>query len=495
LVLFFYVIIGAMALALVRQPVFALAVYLHGMTFVFLGMFVASSVGEVLFNKEEADILLHRPIAPRTLLWAKVRVLVEVSLWLAGAINLVGAFAGIAAPGGSWLFPFIHALTTTLEALFCTGFVVLVYQLCLRWFGRERLDGLMTLAQVLCSVGIVLAGQIVPRFMDKLGGLNVFSSNSWWAFLFPPAWFAGFDDAIAGSSVGSSWLLAILGLFFTTVILALAFGKLARSYETGLQTLSETVSRGRSRKGKRRLLDILAGVPPLSWWLRNPVERASFKLSTAYLLRDRDVKLRVYPGLAPLFVMPLVMLLQQRGGHGLGGSGFGIAFAGSYLALAPLMGIHLLQFSQQWQASDVFRTAPLPGPAAITHGARRAVLVLFVVPLLCLFGLLTWLLGGNSSRLLLLLPGTITVPLFALVPCLNGKGIPLSIPTEAAKAAGRGLYMWGSTIAAVILAGLAAWAWSGSWYTWFLLGEAVIVTIAYIALRASLSKAAWSALD
>ena len=78
-----------------KQSVFALAVYLHAMTFVFLGMFVAASAGEVLFNGQEADILLHRPISPRALLWAKVRVLLEVSLWLAGAFNLMGFSSGL----------------------------------------------------------------------------------------------------------------------------------------------------------------------------------------------------------------------------------------------------------------------------------------------------------------------------------------------------------------------------------------------------------------
>ena len=76
--LLLYLLFGCMALFFLHQPVFALAVYLHAMTFVFLGMFVASSAGEVLFNKEESDILLHRPVTPQALLWAKIRVLVEV---------------------------------------------------------------------------------------------------------------------------------------------------------------------------------------------------------------------------------------------------------------------------------------------------------------------------------------------------------------------------------------------------------------------------------
>src|SRR5882672_3978622 len=119
LTLAFYALLGCMAFMFFRQPVFALSLYLHAMTLVFLGMFVAASAGEVLFNKEEADILMHRPIAPRALLWAKIGVLVEVSLWLAGAFNLVGLFVGVGSRDGGWLFPIAHLLSTAMQALFC----------------------------------------------------------------------------------------------------------------------------------------------------------------------------------------------------------------------------------------------------------------------------------------------------------------------------------------------------------------------------------------
>ena len=46
LTLAFYALFGLFALFFKGQPVFALSVYLHGMTFVFLGMFIAASAGE-----------------------------------------------------------------------------------------------------------------------------------------------------------------------------------------------------------------------------------------------------------------------------------------------------------------------------------------------------------------------------------------------------------------------------------------------------------------
>ena len=494
LTLLMYAFVGLVALTFLNQPVFALSVYLHAMTLVFLGMFVAASAGEVLFNKEEADILMHRPVTAHALLWAKVSVLVQVSLWLAGAFNLAGFFIGMGARDGGWLFPIAHAISTALEALFCTGCVVLVYQLCLRWFGRERLDGLMTTAQVLLAVGIVIGGQVVPQLIGRFGSnLNV-GLNRWWISLLPPAWFAGFDDALSGGGAAGSWALAGFGLVATTAVLWIAFGRLARDYQIGLQTLTETVSRPRGLRAGRRWFDVIINAPPLRWWLRDSVARATFLLTAAYLVRDRDVKLRIYPGLTPMLAMPIVFLIQDRGGAG-GFGGFGVAFAGAYLGLVPLLGLNLLQYSQNWQAADLFRAAPLVGPGTLCHGPRRAVLCLLAFPTIVVFGIVAWLIRGDTAHLALLVPGVIALPIYAMIPCLGGGAVPLSLPAEEAKSAGRGLTMFGVMIVSMMLSAIATWAWNAGWFTWLLLAETVVVVGIYAAMRASINSVRWPAAD
>jgi hypothetical protein len=494
LTLLFYALFGCMALAFLHQPVFALSVYLHAMTFVFLGMFVASSAGEILFNKEEADILMHRPVTPKAMLWAKIRVLVEVSLWLAAAFNLVGLFVGFGS-ACNWRFPVIHLFSTTLEALFCTGCVVLIYQLCLRWFGRERLEGLMTTAQVFVSIAAVMSGQILPRLVFRFDHVLTVGESSWWIGLLPPAWFAGFDDAFAGSAALYSWLLAALAVIVTGTVLWIAFGKLARNYEMGLQALNETISTRVKKSNHRRWLDRLVNLPPLSWWLRDPVARASFLLTAAYLIRDRDVKLRVYPGIAPILIIPFVFLLQNNHHKDASDVGFGVPFSGVYLGMVPLLGLQMLQYSQQWQASDIFRAAPMAGPAQLCHGARRAVLCLLALPMLLLVGLIVWLLRGDWSQLVLLLPGIIALPVFALVPSLGGKAVPLSQPTDAAKSAGRGLNMIVVMIIAFALAGLASLAWSQGWFWRLVLGEFVVAAGLYLFMRRSLARVRWESVE
>jgi hypothetical protein len=416
-----------------------------------------------------------------------------VSLWLAGAFNIVGLVVGVFANDGGWLFPLAHLLSASLEALFCTATVVMVYQLCLRWFGRERLDSLMTTTQTLVSIAIVLLAQLGPRLMVRLEGTTLVTEDRWWIVLLPPAWFAGIDDAIAGSRAASSWWMALAGFVATGVVLWIAFGKLAKDYQAGLQSIAEAPVRRISSRTRRRTLSRLVTVPPLGWWLRDPVSRASFLLSTAYLVRDRDVKLRLYPGLAPMLVLPVIMLLPS--GSSGNGSGFGVAFAGSYLGLLPLLALGMLEYSQGWQAADIFRLAPIHGPASLVHGARRAVLLFITLPMILLTGIIVVLVAQKGAPLALMLPGLIAIPVYAMIPCLGGKAVPLSRPPDQSKAANRSSTMFGVMLSSGVLAGIAAWSYSGGWFRELLLGEAVLVVAAYLVMRARVTAARWPSID
>lgn len=490
--LLFYTLFGAMALMLLGQPVFTMAVYLHCMTFVFLGMFVAASAGEVLFNKEEADILMHRPITPGALLWAKIRVLTEVSLWLAMAFNLAGFFAGLGSRNGGWLFPPIHFVSVVLSALFCTSCVVLVYQLCLRFFGRERLENLMTMAQVFVAIASVMAGQFLPHIMPRVGkGSLELDAGAWWLAVLPPVWFAGLDDAVAGSHAAMSWLLALAGVLATVVTCWLAFGKLAQSYQSGLQNLQEAAAPKAKSRGRRRWLAILVEKPPLSWWLKDPVARASFLLTAAYLFRDRDVKLRIYPGLAPILIVPFFMMLRDN--HPGDASSFAVAFSCGMVGLVPVMAGGIMAYSQHWQASDLFRATPAEGPGALCFGSQRALLLVLVAPAYLVLGAMV--LFMRPSALPLLLPSLIAVPVVSLVPYLRGKAVPLSLAPEEAKNAGRGMGILGIMILSMALSSVASFGWKGGWLHWLLLAEAIIVTAMWLVCRRMVREAKWSSME
>lgn len=493
LTLFFYALFGCMSLMFLGQSLFSLSIYLHGASLFFVGMFVASSSGEVLFNQQEAEILLHRPVSPSAMLWAKVSVLLQVSLWLSLAFNLAGMAGGTFGRTGSLMFAPAHAVSSVVSAMFCTGGVVLVYQLCLRWFGRERLDGLMTLAQILMTLVLVMGSQIAPRMMTILPAEIHLSAKTWWLALLPPAWFAALDETLIGRGDPTMWALATIGVTVTAIVTALAFGKLAGAYESGLQTMGEASTRKPAKSGRVRALQRLVSLPPLSWWLRHPVERAGFQLVGAYMCRDRDVKLRLYPGLVPMIMMPVVMLANSMRSHG--GDDFMMIIGGCYIPLIPMMALNFLRFSQHWQAADVFLITPTPGPGRLMMGARKAVEVFLVIPALLVMGVaIVWISGGISG-LSQLLPGVLAMPVYSRISGMGSSQLPLSLPGEEAKSAGRGLLFIGAMLSAMLLGGMAGMARHFGHLTSFLLAEAAIAILCAVLMDARIRKLSWAPIE
>lgn len=140
-----YALGGLVALVFWGQPVFSLSLYLHSTTFFLflLGTAIMASAGDLVFNpeeSEESDILLHRPAAPRALLLYPVSGFL-LARW---RLNGVGLIVGLATRDGGVLYLLAHVLSTGLETLFVVGLVVLMYELCLRRLGRERLDEFIT---------------------------------------------------------------------------------------------------------------------------------------------------------------------------------------------------------------------------------------------------------------------------------------------------------------------------------------------------------------
>jgi hypothetical protein len=233
----------------------------------------------------------------------------------------------------------------------------------------------------------------------------------------------------------------------------------------------------------------------LSWWLRDPISRASFLLTAAYLFRDREVKLRIYPGLAPVLFIPFIFLIRNSSSGGGSSAGFGVPFSGVYLGLVPLLALQMLQYSQQWQAADIFRAAPVAGPAAICHGARRAVMLLLAFPALLLVGLFIGFFSGGWTQLALFVPGLIALPVLSLVPSLTGHGVPLSQPADAAKAAGLGLNMILVMMISLALAGLSSFCWTHGEFWKLVAVEAVIAAVCYALMRGKVNRMPWPSME
>src|ERR1051325_6039935 len=112
-VIVMYAVVGFMTgmIAFSHIDLFTYTIIIHAMTFFVVGMAVTSESGDILFNANESDVLVHRPIHPRTLLLAKTINIVTFTLVLATSLNLFPTFFGLAISGARVWFPAVHLLS------------------------------------------------------------------------------------------------------------------------------------------------------------------------------------------------------------------------------------------------------------------------------------------------------------------------------------------------------------------------------------------------
>jgi hypothetical protein len=474
---------------------FAFASVLHAWTLMFASLSLAANAGTMLFMKEEAEILLHRPVGPRQLLRAKIAVLVCFALVLALSLNAIGMVAGLWSKGATFAFIPAHFISTVLLMVFSSACIVLVYNLCLKWMGRERLDNVLAGLQSLLAVVMVVGGQVLPRAlgMKDLTSIEAFSP---WAMALPPVWFGALDTVISGS--GSSprlWIAAGTGLGATALVSWLAFGVLGSAYGKGLMALNEMASPAESTTGPRgKRLKALLNFPLLRWWLRDITEKQAFMLTTAYIFRDREMKLRLYPGIAPLLVMPFIMVLTSTGGQQYGAERFSWlqSFMACYMGIIPLQAMLLLQRSEHWRATALFHIAPLSHWAPLFHGTRKAVLALLTLPMLVLQSVVMAVIQKSPVPLVMMLPAFFFLPAFSLTPALMGTWLPLSKPPEEQRDPAMGcVLMLAVTLVSAMIGGASWWTWKEGWFWPFLLVEAAVMGGAFYVLNNVIRRTPW----
>ncbi|RYD37069.1 MAG: hypothetical protein EOP86_04355 [Verrucomicrobiaceae bacterium] len=463
--LVFFALLGLILLpfAFPPMPPRVSFVMVHVLTLVMTGMSAATACGTLLFNDQESDILLHRPVPARFILLAKVRVLFGETARMAVALNIAGMAAIALTRGpGAWRYVPAHLFSVTLQALFCVSAVVLAFQLCAKLFGQARVKSLITASQVVAAVVLMAGGQLAPRLMHSVD--LVHWSTSPWIIALPPAWFGGLDllvttleptpQALAGTA---------LALGVTALTSWLAFSRLAGVYEETVVTLNEhTASPAASYNGKGRWAERLPRLPLLKQWLRDPLERTGFMLAMAQLGRARDVKLRVYPQIAQWVVYAIIFSFSTRRAES---SDFSSAAVTGFLGIIPFMTVELMRYSEEYRGAELFRFAPLASAAPLFFGVRKAVLLLITLPVFLLCTVLMAVISQNPIGLAMLLPGMVLAYIMSAVPALTSPFLPFSETQVESKGVKMGCLM--SSLGLAVSMGVSAVSWLAWTYGWF----------------------------
>lgn len=457
-----------------KSPLLIQASLAHAMTFMMVGMTLATSCGTLLFNDQESDILLHRPVSATMILQAKVKVILTQTFLMALALNVAGLVVGVVRGGGSWRYIPVHVVSLFLLSLLAVASVVLAFHLCLKLFGRERLNSMITTSQVLVGVAIMVGGQLVPRLMGQMDIAQF--KDSWWIFALPPVWFGSMDTLAVELAPSFPLLLAaFLAVAGTGLVAWLAFSKLSGSYDKAVLALNEHgASPGKPARGGERWTVRVAGWGPIRYWLRDPVERAAFLLTAAQLTRARDVKLRIYPVIGQFSAYPLIFLIGSRSDP----FSTMMGFMSGFLGTIPLTLVGLLRYSEEYRGAELFRFAPLGSSAALFFGARKAAMLFVFLPVVLAWSVLFLVVGDGGQALVMMLPGLMVAHVLSLVPGVLSPLVPFSETQAESKGMGNGclpmLFGFGG---AMTVGGLTSLAKYQGWFWIWLPSVAVVCLI------------------
>ena len=220
--------------------------------------------------------------------------------------------------------------------------------------------------------------------------------------------------------------------------------------------------------------------PLMRYWLRDPVERASFLLTAAQLTRARDVKLRVYPQIAQFAVYPLIFAVGSRE------DSYGIAagFLSGFLGMIPLTAVGLLRYSEEYRGAELFRFAPVSSPAPLFHGARKAAQCFVFLPVLVIWVLICVLALQRPDQLLLLIPGILTGHICSLFPGTWEGFLPFSETQADRKGMGTGCVIMALGFGGAVTVGIASsMCWKYGYFLPWILALGLICLILDVVLR------------
>ena len=408
-----YLAIGAATLpaAAGGADVFTYALMTQLMTWTMCGLSLTAEAGDALFAPAEPDVIGHRPVEADVVLAAKVTVLFLFSCSLAFAQNLLPTAAIVFRE--TWWAAVVHLGMVALVVALITVVVTIVYGVAARLVPRERFDDVAAWSQIALALVFVSLALVTPRSALRGGAIHVDPDVPLLIGL-PPAWFAGLETWVAtgAATVGHLAVMAAAALAgLALVVRGPVLGRLA-----------DAMAHVQDERGGRRVQSLPRGERwPLRVWLRDPVERATFRLATAYLRRDRDVRLRLRPSLVVFALMPLagLVLEEQRGGHLLPLASVCL------LGMVPGVALEALRISSHPVASELFAVVPIAGTGAVFQGVRKAS-IWYVLPAIAVsFALAAAIVPGG---LRLAVPGIMALPLFPLIPGLFGPYVPLARP-------------------------------------------------------------------
>ena len=265
-----------------------------------------SEYSAVLLDTTEKSFYGALPIGKNEISTAKNIHIAYYIGTIAASMMLPSVVVGFISKG--ILYGLAFTLVSIVIVVVCLHLAGVIYYLLLKVFSGEKLKDILSGFQIFMTIAIILSYQIVPRVVSIAGFSKGQITFSPVYFLLPSAWFSAILESLFGA--GGEWYIYVLaGITVPAVILleVLYKKKVLPEFEGELDKLTETAKENKSLSPFSKLMCKLLS--------KDEQENAFMKLVLIQVSRNRDMKLKLYPQLANVFILPIIMVLPQITGE------------------------------------------------------------------------------------------------------------------------------------------------------------------------------------
>lgn len=360
-----------------RVDVFFFAFVGLGLSWLMTGVLLLVEFDEVVLAPRDADILGPRPIPPRTLAAARLANLgYYVGLiWL--AMNIFPLIVGAGLRDAGWMYAPTYLLASLSGTCVVVALVVVLVSLVPNQSDLEMWKNLLAWTQIILILVVGYGGQFMLR--DESFRVQV-----WAAFppdcvgWLPPAWLGRFVEHATVAVDASTLAVSLILVAAAAMAISLTLHRLVQATRLGP---------ARSPGGASSAVVSSHPATMMSWWLRQPEERAGFWLCRIMLRRDGNFLMRcLLPFHLPAALLLLALLVSRTGftSDDLEKSSATLAILSVYtVAFAVATAMYQLSSCRDFRGGWLLRGAT--GPAA--RGAAKALVLFVATPACVLLGI------------------------------------------------------------------------------------------------------------
>jgi len=396
-----------------KDVLFGFTVY-YSILIVMLTTILLTEFSSVIFDENENEIYLPRPVSSRTLLLTR---LVHVQTYMGligGAMSVPGLIFVIFTHGGLMVLGMLLSviIASWMALLFC----MLLFQVLSKFISGERFKDALNYLQIGIAILIMGGYQLLPRMFEVISPDQAVMSDGWWTYLVPTIWLAGFTRLF--STFTSSYDLVMAGL--TILFTVLGSVLVVRYMSSGFGSLLNMDDKTEKKKDKERtgsgvkirIRNLARNILCVS-----DMEKAGWQMTMSVTKRDRKFKQAVYPAFGYILIMTIIFLKPDF--KDFFGSLQNLAGTSKYLVFI-FMGffgvstIYQLPYTDNASAGWIYQALPAPDKKHLQTGAIKAMLYKFYIPIYLMFTVIVVLIWPASVLVYLLL-GAIGTALYAVL--------------------------------------------------------------------------------